>query len=572
MTRKQLKFFLLVTFGSGVTALIVSLLFPSEPKSQQVWVYSYNRIAIVIAIIILLAFLLAISINTIRNKPFSHQILGWVSAQMSGENMAVKMRILQTMACLFLVELFLLLFITDPPFLRPFFAWLFVVITAGWITMRLSYPAFLSERGVLIKQFNKSWRGLLPAQRKTFCVLTLLGLIYFLAFIPLNLLPEDPRTMSPFSGVDEVIQYKAVTEPLLPAETFALTVKKILLHESIYWEHPFIFFSVSTLLLPRILFNIDFVKHVQLNMLILRQLVTVLPFILSMFLLVWIVLRFRSVLKTVFMYILLLSIPGVVDLNIRFHRPDSMLVFFILLTFFFLQKDNFRLGFNFYMAAFACGMAVAIKIWGFFFFFPVLVYLITSLVMKKGDFGLHVRAGIGFVLAMVMTIFLFSPGLMIPQILKNEVTVILSDQNSRILENTQADPEGVYIKGLANWMRYFEMSYMHDYYFYFCFIVLGLSSLAGSEKLLGRLMLTWCLTTAIFLIWFVAIKSSWYMLPLMVPLYGSPFLLPSIIKISPGSSRLHRVFNHPSARFAVWGIITLFCGSQFIINMTQVIG
>jgi len=120
-------------------------------------------------------------------------------------------------------------------------------------------------------------------------------------------------------------------------------------------------------------------------------------------------------------------------------------------------------------------------------------------------------------------------------------------------------------------MRYFEMSYMRDYYFFFCFIVLGISSLVGSEKLLGRLLLTWCLSTAIFLIFFVAIKSPWYMLPLMVPLYAAPFLLPAVIKISP-TSRLYNLFHHPVARFVVWSAIIGLCGSQFIFNLIKVIG
>ena len=98
--------------------------------------------------------------------------------------------------------------------------------------------------------------------------------------------------------------------------------------------------------------------------------------------------------------------------------------------------------------------------------------------------------------------------------------------------------------------------------YFFCFIVLGLSSLAGSEKLLGRLLLAWCLSTALFLIYFVAIKSPWYMLPLMVPLYGSPFLLPAVLKISP-ASRLYNVTQHPVARFVVPDLLTFTKKSQF---------
>ena len=571
MPRLKMQAFLLVTLVSGILALAVSFLFPSEAKSHQVWVYSYTRITIVIAIFTLLSFVFFLLINTIREKVFSRRLLGWVHTQMSSENLAAKVRILQVFTCLYLIELFLLLFIAEPPFLRSFFAWLFVVITAAWVTLRLSYPVCFSERWVLIKHVKNFWHGLLPVQRKTFSTLSILGFVYFLAFVPLNLLPENTRTMSPFNGVDEVIQYEAVTQPLLPGRNFSSTVKNILLQKTVYWEHPFILISASTLLLPRILYNVDFINHTQLNMLILRQVITVLPFILSMYLLVWIVLRFKSILKSVSMFILLLSIPGVVYLNIRFHRPDSLLVLFIMLTFFFLQRDDLRLGFNFYMAAVACGLAVAVKIWGLFFFLPVLVYLITSLIRKKSGFRKHIFAGIGFILTMVMAVFLSSPSLMIPQVLKNEVTIILSEQNNRILENTQIDPEGVYVKGLSNWMRYFEMSYMREYYFYFCFFVLVLISLVGSEKLLGRLLLTWCLTTAMFLIYFVAIKSPWYMLPLMIPLYGSPFLLPAVLKIS-RASRLHRVFDHPVARYALWGIITVFCGSQFILNLIKVIG
>jgi hypothetical protein len=60
------------------------------------------------------------------------------------------------------------------------------------------------------------------------------------------------------------------------------------------------------------------------------------------------------------------------------------------------------------------------------------------------------------------------------------------------------------------------------------------------------------------------------MLPLMITLYPGAFLLPSLAsdKIKTAHSKILAVIT--SKNF-LWGIVALFCGSQFVINLVTII-
>jgi len=190
-------------------------------------------------------------------------------------------------------------------------------------------------------------------------------------------------------------------------------------------------------------------------------------------------------------------------------------------------------------------------------------------VKKYACFGKTLRSGAGFIVVMVMTIFISTPGLMIPSVAKFTINTLAAEQTTRIEDNQSPDPEGVYEKGLTNWMKYFQMYYIRDYYFYFCFLSLIIAAFIGNRKQIAGLLLAWCLVTAVYLVYFVAIKSYWYMLPLMIPLYAAPFLLPTALENTKNVS-MQNVFSKPGFRILLWVITGGFCLSQFVFNLVQI--
>ncbi len=94
------------------------------------------------------------------------------------------------------------------------------------------------------------------------------------------------------------------------------------------WQYgyPYLTVSAAVLFIPRLIFGNQFGEHVQLNIFLLRQFVSVLPMILAMLLAVYLVTRFKSLLMSVCMFIFLALVPGIVKYNQNFWHPDALVV------------------------------------------------------------------------------------------------------------------------------------------------------------------------------------------------------------------------------------------------------
>jgi len=166
----------------------------------------------------------------------------------------------------------------------------------------------------------------------------------------------------------------------------------------------------------------------QVNLLILRQLVSVLPMLISAGLLTYLQTRFKSTWKTVLLFVFLLSIPAVLANNFWFWHPDAMTLLGVVLTIFFLDRDNKMFGRNFYYAAIACGFTAATKVIGFFFFLAVIIYLFFVYLQKQSGFGKIIRTAFFFTLIMLAVFILFNPLLLFPQT-RAQIFKIQSQQN-----------------------------------------------------------------------------------------------------------------------------------------------
>ncbi len=74
------------------------------------------------------------------------------------------------------------------------------------------------------------------------------------------------------------------------------------------------------------------------------------------------------------------------------------------------------------------------------------------------------------------------------------------------------------------------------------------------------MLLAWVVVLAGYLVYFVAVKSSQYMLPLFVPFYAAAFSIPVALEGS----------RYPAlARRSAWGLAILACLAQFVIQILK---
>ncbi len=236
------------------------------------------------------------------------------------------------------------------------------------------------------------------------------------------------------------------------------------------------------------------------------------------------------------------------------------------MTIYFLQKDDLRFGRYFYLAAVACGLTTAIKLWGLFFFLVIAGYLVAGLIKQKLSFKKLIFSGLLFILTMLGTIIITSPSLLSPYIARLALDSWTGQQEKILLGPDRIDPTGYYQTTLTNWLKYFGQHFMKAYFFFFTAFALVAGSLWGSKKTLNRILLAWCLPVTIFLAYFSAMKSFQYMLPVGVPLYCGAFLFPTITE-NPPTSKWLRFLAKPLTRKIIQGVTLAFFASQFIINL-----
>jgi hypothetical protein len=553
---------LILVEGSLALANLLSMHFDSG--RGHILSYSDLRLALAGASLVILAGLLAVTVVISRKAAWGQKLIAWIDGHLLG----AKKRLFFSQSALliggfFLLECFLLTYLAFPIPTRPLFLWACLACFQAWLLFRLSYAQAYQERPSLPTSIRSSWNAWLPVQRKVFILLVLTGLLYFLAFIPLNLRTDQAGQF--ITNPDELVLYPDVVKPLIAQPSFEATVHNVIEGWGWQYGYPFMTVSAAVLLIPRLVFGNDFASHMQLNLFLLRQFVNLLPMELALLLGVYLATRFKSAWRSAGLFGFLLLVPGIVKFSIDYWHPDALIVLCCMLTIYFLQRDGLRFGQNFYLAAVFCGLAAAIKLWGLFFVVTIAGYLLAGLIQKKLTFRNFLLTGGLFILAMFGTIIFTSPSLMAPYIAKVAFRDWLPRQTS-LLQGPGENTGGIYDTGLLNWLTYFGYHYMKGYFFFFAALALAAGSLLGSRKYLNRVLLAWIAPTVFFLAYVVAMKNFQYMLPVVLPLYCGASLFPSITEGEPAGNRL-AFLQKPLARKLAAGLTLAFFASQFVINL-----
>jgi len=459
------------------------------------------------------------------------------------------------------VEGFLLTYFSFPVPTRPLTVWLSLICLFTWLFLRLVYADQYKQKQSLASRLKSGWQKWSEIQRKVFIILVVMGLVYFIAFFPIN-----------YGGrvhPDEDIIYPDVVNMLISGETFTETLRDSFIIDSWWYGYPYFPISALTLVIPRLIYGIAFAEKLFLNLLLLRQFVSVLPMVVAIIWLIYLINAFKSVWESIGMFIVFALIPGVVSYNTRFWHPDSIIVLLIILTYWFLKRDQLRFGRDFYLAAAAIGLNAAIKVWGLFFFLAIGGYLLAGWIGKKLTFWKMVRAGIFFILIMVGTILITSPSILIPWNLKTYIAEMQEYYPIMRYGYDEPDPQGVYRTGLPAWMVFFRIHYMQDFFFYFSVFAVLIGSLLGTSRYLNRLILAWCAVIGVYLVGWIAVKSFQYMLPLMIPLYAGAFLFPHIAGENQTPPMLGFLAN-PKTKRILKAILIVLVLIQFIFNLKMI--
>ena len=357
-------------------------------------------------------------------------------------------------------------------------------------------------------------------QKRVLWTLIFVGALYFaLCWFP-NASTQGSNNPIVYLHRDEYVTYPIV-ERMLAFEGDIHTIwGRLIVYGDYHYGYPFYFFSMLVLLPLRLIQGNDFFNHIPTNILLLRQFINVLPMILSTGILVYIHTHFKSWWKSLLIFALILTIPAVVRSNLHWWHPDSLMLLAIALTFLFLDRDDFRLGKNFYLAAAACGLAAAIKLMGFFFFLAIPLYLVLA--WKKGRFELKklAAAAILFILVMAAVIVLSNPFLFY-QAPREEMLTIQTYKTEELSGGYEHDDSPYYAKGPQYWRWTLKVSYGRPWMILVFAGLLIAGCVIGQRRTINTLIAAWSLPLAIYLMWFVAPKPDHYLLPLLLPVFSA---------------------------------------------------
>ena len=494
MKRTHWSTLTILAFIEGLAALVFYFWIPSETGRPGWLGFSPSRwligICIFLFLLVLLGWIIFIYSQPAKWENISQKWNGWLE---SGSHIWGARVILLTglLAC---IEAFLLSFLSFPIHLRPLILWIGLLILESLIGSFWFYKKPV--------HFWSAWQSLSKQQRLILITLCTIGLVFFCLIIPQNLHGAETPHIFNVAVNDENVTYPPVLWMLKLAGKPEEWIYGLIVYEDYHYGYPFYFLSALVLLPVRLISGPNFGEQTQLNLLLLRQLVSSLPILLSSLLLVWMNTRFRSWWQSILLFLLILFIPNAAFYQIHFWHPDGLVVLAVVLTLFFLSRDHYRLDWNFFAAAIFCGLASGIKLYGFFFVLSIMVYLIFCHFDGKIGWGRITKQAAGFVFAMGICILLSNPFLGVPSA-RERMLQIQNEKMAQINEGyNQPGADDIYHTGLDAWLPSLEAGFGPAPFLAFLTGSLIIGSFFGQRRLLNLLTLAWVLMIGFYLIYF----------------------------------------------------------------------
>jgi hypothetical protein len=330
---------------------------------------------------------------------------------------------------------------------------------------------------------------------------------FVLISIPNAKASENIAMVSMFEP-DEGIMIPVIRSMIAPRETVKDYLYYFLLYSYYFYGFPF-FASSAIVSLP--LQWLNQIDNIPILMLTLRQLISVLPMVLSVLLLVYMHDRFRTI-RSILLTLFLLLVPAIIQNGFWWH-PDGIVLLLSTIVLYFLYTDQHKLGWRFLAAAFFCGVLTATKLVGAYFFLAVGLSVIWSIINKDVTWKKAVIKSLAFIGIMAVTFILSNPFLLIES--HRTWYINIFRKQTELLSFGYGI---IYDRGLkASWPL------MRQYYGEAFFIVatLGITIwniIKQETRFLHALTLAWFVPLTISVITFSHFKYQ-YWLPVAIPLF-----------------------------------------------------
>ena len=351
-------------------------------------------------------------------------------------------------------------------------------------------------------------------QKRIFALLLCMAGVAFIIFGLPNAVASQDLSMVQIFQPDEAAPLPYIFRMIAPAPTLNLALRHFIFYEFYYYGFPF-FAASALLLLP--LQWLGRLGDIPLVMLVLRQGISVLPMLAALLLLVFMQDGFRTYRSPV-LFAFLLFVPAVVENNSWYH-PDGITFLLVVLTIFFLKRDNLRIGRNFLLAAVMCGIATATKLVGVYFFLAVGLVLTLGFIQKRASWKKLVGMAFAFLLTMGLSYLLANPFLL-SHWARTAYQYILYKQGGLLSEGYGV----IYAKGLAATWPLARQSFGGA-----LFLLISLGTAAwgawrGPQRLLHGLILAWFLPLSVTVFFLTHFKFQYWM-PVVLPLISSLVVL-----------------------------------------------
>jgi len=351
------------------------------------------------------------------------------------------------------------------------------------------------------------------AEKRVVSILLFIAAIYFLVFAFPNSTGASDASMISIFEPDEFAQYTYLTRMLaFDAGDLKHNLYDFVAYGHYYYGYPFYLGSAITLLPMRLMADLNN-KNTQAPLMLLRQCISVLPMLAAILVMTYSQTKFRSLLPSLVTLLLLLAIPAVIENNMWWH-PDSLATLFVVLTIFFLDRDDLKFGRNFLFAAVACGLATATKVLGLFFVLAIPVYLVLGIERAGLTWAQAALKAAQFVALMVASIVAANPFMLIPSQLR-DMLGILSGQASAMSVGWVLH----YAKGPESWMPIITRLYAGSLFLGLSVALVVVTALRrGPGQVLHLMILCWMAPLSVYILFSVAIKPTHFFLPIIIPL------------------------------------------------------
>ncbi len=349
-------------------------------------------------------------------------------------------------------------------------------------------------------------------QNRIFQIIAAIGVGVFLFFISPNMNGAQNAAMLSAFEIDEFAQYPNLIGMLTPGTTLYESIRHFLIYLHYFYGYPFYFFSALAVLPVKLFYGDEWLRHTDVIVATLRQVINVGPMIISAVLLTYIQTQFRDMKRSIGMFVFLMIIPAVTVNNLWWH-PDGLAVLSAVLVLFFLDRDALKLGRSFFIAAAICGIGVGIKYTGIFFVLSIVVYIIWAWVTQKYSARRIITAAAGFLGVMLLAVVISNPLLLFPQ----ERAALIEYQKLQFQQTSmgilQSNPQPYFSEYPAD----FRFHYGELEFLMMCFAGLIVAMLFSKKRWYYAVVLAF-IVPMILTINFSATRRTHYFLPVVLPL------------------------------------------------------